>query len=121
MTGRELGLVAYGASLGGVLTSCQQAGIHHSTYYEWKKTEEDCAAAAKDVDDLLGDWLQKTILQRATSGKRPRDTLLIFEAKGRWPEKYRERHGVTLTRAEREARIAELLALLPSPVSITQG
>lgn len=110
-------LAAYGATLGGIMTSCRKADIHHSTYYEWKKTDEDFAVACKEVEELLGEWLQQTIIERATLGKRPSDTLLIFEAKGRWPDKYRERHEITMTRQEREARIEELLARRSSTVS----
>jgi hypothetical protein len=81
------------------------AGVHHSTYYEWRLDDPAFADAADVAREHYIEWLEIVADQRATSGPRPSDTLLIFRLKALRPHVYRERyeHKVSPEEIRREA------------------
>src|SRR5262249_50824556 len=93
----------------GVRRACAVAGVHHSTYYEWRHADPEFAEAADGAREHYIEWLEAVADERATRGRKPSDTMLIFRLKALRPDVYRERQVITLTRQERESRIAELL------------
>jgi hypothetical protein len=109
------------AKSGAVRRACTVAGVHHSTYYEWQHSDPAFATEVTEAREHYIEWLEQRLDDMATDEKKPNVVAMIFRLKALRPEVYRERHEVNLTRAEREARIAELLALRPSPPPNTQG
>lgn len=74
---------------GVVGTAATRAGLGRATVYEWRQTNPDFANAWDEHLALSFEDLEATILERAKKGS---DTLAIFLAKARWPEKYREKY-----------------------------
>ncbi len=85
-------LAAYG-KLGAVTYACQAAGIYPSTFYRWKRDDEEFAQSVRALDDEVTDRLEAEAHRRAMARS---DTLLIFLLKARRPEVYRERRDVTV-------------------------
>jgi hypothetical protein len=102
------------AKSGAVRRACAAAGVHHSTYYEWRNSEPAFAAEVAEAREHYIEWLEQRLDDMATDEKKPNVVAMIFRLKALRPEVYRERQQITLTRQERESRIAELLAKLPS-------
>lgn len=65
-------------SAGLVATACRKAGINRSTYYKWRKADDEFAQAADDIKELQKDAVEALILKKLKDG----DTaMLIFYAK----------------------------------------
>jgi hypothetical protein len=125
-------LAAY-AKCGVVRQSCAAADVSHGAYYGWLKDDPQFAEAVRYAKEEFIERLEMEADRRAVEGipklkfhngkpvidprtgepyveREYSDLLLIFLLKSLRPDVYRERHVVSLTRQEREARIAELLA-----------
>jgi hypothetical protein len=113
-------LAAYAKS-GIIAHACRAAEIPRKTYYQWCEHDLDFTAAARLAYQEAGDHLEEVALERGTIGvptvkeiyercpdgelrlvrrevsRNASDTLLIFALKGARPDKYRERHDVTVT------------------------
>jgi hypothetical protein len=100
----------------GVRRACAVAGVHHSTYYDWQHSDPAFATEVTEAREHYIEWLEQRLDEMATDEKKPNVLAMIFRLKALRPEVYRERHEITLTRQEREARIAEILAQLPDPL-----
>lgn len=79
--------------------ACQAAGVHHSSFYVWRREDGAFAAASREAKACYIEYLEAVADERATKGKRPSDTLLIFRLKALKPEMYRERHETRVTPA----------------------
>ena len=82
-------LVAYAHSLQ-VSKACQHAGVSRPWHYHWLKHDPTYAAAFAEAQQLGTTWLEDVAIERATTGDKPSDVLLIFLLKGAKPEKYRD-------------------------------
>ena len=83
-----------------ISAAVRAAGIARSTYYEWRNTHPDFAAAADDAIEEGTDALEDEGKRRAMNGS---DTMLIFLLKGRRREKYGDRQSHELTGKDGEA------------------
>lgn len=112
MTGRQTQqlkkafLVAF-AEHGNVSQACRTVGLAaRSTVYRWQEHDDDFAAAYREAELVANDAINTEIRRRGLEGwlepvyqgglqvgviRKFSDTLLIFLAKGRMPEVYRER------------------------------
>lgn len=43
--------------------SCRAAGIHRSTFYDWRKADDSFDAACKEKEDSFLDWLEEQLYQ----------------------------------------------------------
>lgn len=79
---------------GAVAHACEVAGICRATAYNWRKDDEEFAAAwDKAVEESI-ELLEASVYERA----RQKDTLAaIFLLKAARPEKYRDRYEHQLT------------------------
>jgi len=101
---KKPGALAALRKTGNISASCRAADISRTTFYNWRKNDEDFAAAVLVAMEDAVDVLEAEARRRALVGS---DTLLIFLLKGAKPEVYRERHqvehsgevGFTLTQA----------------------
>ena len=73
-----------------VTAACAQVGISRETHYQWVRQYPDYAAALVEARQLGADWLEDVAIQRATTGDKPSDVLLIFLLKAARPDKYRD-------------------------------
>lgn len=102
---KEAFLKAY-AGNGNITKSCEIAGICRKTYYLWVDSDQAFVEALKVADEMFNDKIEAEIDRRAIEGIKKgvyykgelvhteleySDTLLIFRAKARMPEKYKER------------------------------
>ena len=101
-----------------VIEVCGQIGITKDTFYEWVKKYPDFSDSYKKGLELSQQWWEK--LGRAgTVGKIPVNTVMwIYNMKNRfradWNDRIQVEHSggidlTTLTHAQREQRITELL------------
>lgn len=75
-------------SNGGTVKEAREAaGISRSSIYDWRKADEDFAAAWDHAYEEGTDELETEAVRRAKDGS---DTLMIFLLKARRPEKYRD-------------------------------
>lgn len=79
-------------SAGLVATACRKAGINRSTYYKWRKDDDEFAQAADDIKELQKDAVEALILKKLKDG----DTaMLIFYAKTQMKDRgYVERNEI---------------------------
>lgn len=79
-------------SAGLVATACRKAGINRSTYYKWRKADDEFAQAADDIKELQKDAVEALILKKLKDG----DTaMLIFYAKTQMKDRgYVERNEI---------------------------
>ena len=79
-------------SAGLVATTCRKAGINRSTYYKWRKADDEFAQAADDIKELQKDAVEALILKKLKDG----DTaMLIFYAKTQMKDRgYVERNEI---------------------------
>ncbi len=103
--------------MGNIRRTCTAAKLHNTTYYEWLHNDPQFAAALRDAKEFAIETLENRLDRAALDEEDMNVTAAIFRLKGLRPEVYRERHEITMTRAEREARIAELLSRRPSPAA----
>ena len=82
-------LLVYAQSLQ-VSKACQHAGVSRPLHYHWLKHDPTYAAAFAEAQQLGATWLEDVAIERATTGDKPSDVLLIFLLKGAKPEKYRD-------------------------------
>lgn len=108
-------LARYRAS-GNVMHACTYAGIHRSTFYEWRDHDAAFKARLAEVEPDVDDTLEAAAFERAVKGvpsfvvsqgklvygpnKKPlierkySDTLLVTLMKARMPEKYKDRSQI---------------------------
>lgn len=75
---KEEFLFIFGESAGLVATACSKANISRTTYYRWRKEDEDFAQKADDVKELQKDAAEALILKKMKDGDT---SMLIFYAK----------------------------------------
>ena len=107
--------------LGLIHSTCACAKISTNTFYRWLHEDPAFAAEVKLAKEHAIERLENRLDQAALNAKNPNVVAAIFRLKGLRPDLYRERHEITLSRVEREARIAELLALRSAPLHVTAG
>ena len=105
--------------LGLIVSTCTCAKVAVSTFYKWQHEDALFAAEVKLAKEFAIERLENRLDQAALNAKSPNVIAAIFRLKGLRPDLYRERHEITLSRVEREARIAELLALRSTPLPAT--
>jgi len=96
-------LLVYAQSLQ-VSKACQHAGVSRPLHYHWLKHDPTYAAAFAEAQQLGTTWLEDVAIERATTGDKPSDVLLMFLLKAAKPDKYRD-----LPRREDRNDISELL------------
>lgn len=105
--------------MGHIRLTCSAAKISSSTYYGWLHDDLAFAAEVKEAAEFAIEKLENRLDRAALSEDDMNVTAAIFRLKRLKPAEYRERYEVTLTRAEREARIAELLGRRTSPLPVS--
>ena len=93
------------SKMGNITAASEAAGIARKTYYAWRDSDPEFAAAAKQAEEAAADYLEAEVFRRATEGveepqfyqgkqvatvMRKSDTLLMFMLKGLRPEKFRD-------------------------------
>ena len=101
---KQRALLAAVAHCCSVTQACAQVGLSRQTHYEWLHENPTYAAAFAHAKQMGAEWLEDRAIERATTGEKPSDVLLIFLLKAAKPAKYRE----TLRRDER-SDVSELL------------
>jgi hypothetical protein len=81
-----------------ITSACDAAGYGRRTAYDWREKDLEFRAAWDDAVEAGTDRLEDAAYQR---GKETSDTLLIFTLKGRRPQKWSEKHQMTI-----DARVA---------------
>lgn len=77
-----------------VASSCLKAGIHRSTYYQWRKEDAEFSAACDDIEELQKDMAEASILKQIKDGNT---TMTIFYAKTKMRDRgYGEKQDVNL-------------------------
>ena len=81
-----------------VASSCLKAGMHRSTYYQWRKEDAEFAAACDDIEELQKDMAEASILKQIKEGNT---TMTIFYAKTKMRDRgYGEKQDVNLHTGE---------------------
>ncbi len=55
-------------SMGIVSTACEKAGIHRSTYYNWRNSDKEFAIECDDVSEYAGDFVESQLLNNIKAG-----------------------------------------------------
>ena len=77
-TKKKAFLQALEKNLGIVSNTAKQVGIHRSTYYEWRRTDDDFADAADDIQEVALDFVESKLMKRINDES---DTAIIFYLK----------------------------------------
>jgi len=101
---KQRALLAAVAHCCSVTQACAQVGLSRQTHYEWLHENPTYAAAFAHAKQMGAEWLEDRAIERATTGEKPSDVLLIFLLKGAMPDKYRDQ-----SRREDRNDISELL------------
>lgn len=111
--------------------SCAYAGIHRSTFYDWRDHDDAFKAQLPDAEADANDTLEGAVHDRAVNGvpsyvvsqgklvygpnKKPlielkySDSLAVVLLKARMPEKYKDKQSVEVSGAVDVAGFKELL------------
>jgi hypothetical protein len=77
-----------------VQQACDGAGIHFTTWYKWKREDEDFAEAVEKSKECVADKLEAEAVKRAINKS---DLLIIFLLKGLKPHTYHDRVSTEVT------------------------
>lgn len=129
------------AKLANVTAACKAAGISRETFYAWRQEDKDFGAQFTDADAAANDVIRGEILRRAVMGvdkplhfqgrlvtdqygrpvtvKEYSDTLLIFLAKARMPNEFRDKvNGIGVD--GQHVRITIETDAVPAPQAASQ-
>lgn len=82
-----------------IRAACELADVGFKTFYDWKKADEDFAAAVAEAEELQTQNLEQRAGERAMgiNVKHPSDLLMMFLLNGRRPSMYRQNSKVEHT------------------------
>ncbi len=70
------------ANMGNVSSSCEAIGISRKTFYQWKKEDEEFALLAEDLDDVILDIVESSLLEQIKGGNVTA-TIFYLKTKGK--------------------------------------
>ncbi len=75
-------LEALRANMGNVSAACDAVGISRKTFYQWKKEDEEFASLTEDLDDVVLDIVEGSLLEQIKGGNVTA-TIFYLKTKGK--------------------------------------
>lgn len=70
------------ATLGNVSQACLEVGISRNTFYQWKKDDIDFANQVNDIEDVIIDFVESSLLNQIKNGNTTA-TIFYLKTKGK--------------------------------------
>src|SRR5690606_19549298 len=79
---KKAAIEALKANMGNVSSACEAIGISRKTFYQWKKEDEEFAVLAEDLDDVVLDIVESSLLEQIKGGNVTA-TIFYLKTKGK--------------------------------------